>query len=45
MVATEDLADPTGPSNLSKIESQVEVFYSHIRESLAVRYPGGGGII
>lgn len=43
MVATEDLADPTGPSNLSEIESQVQAFYSHIRYSLAMHYPRGGG--
>lgn len=45
VVVAEALADPTGPSKLSEIESRVRAFYSHIRQSLAVGYPGGEGII
>lgn len=45
VLATLPLADPMGPSKLSEIESRVGIFYSHIRQSLAMGCPSEAGII
>lgn len=41
VVAAEVSTDPMGLSKLSEIESRVEAFYSHIRQSLTVGCPVG----